>query len=651
MAKFASFVCCMSFLAACTTPPAGYTPVSTVASVSSATILRPTERPKTAVVREAVVYAGPGNADFDPLATLPAGNSVLVLGSYGDFYLVETPGSDPARGFIRKKLIGPFDFEIPELAPDAVPLTPFFLPECSGGNYDAVSGSVIFSNPGDGYSDTESKAFSLIRPLRVRIGSLAVRGAMYGSVKILGVPEAKSAQYWKGMTRLDISGWNGNYRISVYDGSAPSASHSWDLPIRTDEPIGLDFDQVEGRSVRVLDKSGDPIEQIDLAQHPEVRLPSGLFPQGKVYFGTSTAPRSDLILTAFRLGTIPDGRWADLPEAGRGLAELAETKRISFGTEFSVFSAVDARYCRIMKRDFNLAALSEFSWKNLWLGPGQYDFHPMDRAVEYAERHGWRIRASHLVWGAVESGAIPDWLVNGRFTRDEYMQILKQHIQTVAGRYKGRVGEWSVANEATSRSFAGADFWNEKIGPDYVEMAFRWAREADPDGILIFNDFNNESPRDPDTRRVIDAMVERVREMKAGGVPIDAVGMQMHIFFQWSSPIPPVKSEVIATMRRFASLGVRVYITEFDVQLIRQTGTRAARWEYEAQLYRDMVRACWESGVCDSFTTWGISDSTSWLAVVEADGSMREPNADPLMFDEAFAPKPAYYAVRDALSY
>jgi endo-1,4-beta-xylanase len=220
----------------------------------------------------------------------------------------------------------------------------------------------------------------------------------------------------------------------------------------------------------------------------------------------------------------------------------------------------------------------------------------------------------------------------------------------MVGRYKGRVHEWSIANEYPSRTFWAADFWNEKIGPEYVEMAFRWAREADPGATLIFNDANNESPRDRETTRNLDEMYDTVRELVDRGVPIDVVGLQMHLLLKWHSPIAPTKEAVMATMHRFADLGVRVYITEFDVTLTKHPGTQAERWAYQAQLYRDMLEACLESGVCDSFTTWGISDSTSWITCEDPWCQLREPNADPLMFDREFNPKPAYWAVRDVLS-
>jgi endo-1,4-beta-xylanase len=257
------------------------------------------------------------------------------------------------------------------------------------------------------------------------------------------------------------------------------------------------------------------------------------------------------------------------------------------------------------------------------------------------------VRASHLVWGATE--VLPDWLLQGSFSREEYIEILEEHVTTVVGHFKGRVTEWSIANEAASRSaWRGSDFWMDKIGPEYIELSFRWAYEADPSAILIFNDNNNESPRDAETRRVFNTMYPMVEELKAKGTPIDVVGMQMHLLLQYSSPIPPQKQDVIATMRQFADLDVEIYITEFDVDVHRVPGSQQDRWEYQANLYRDMLEACLESGVCNSFATWGVSDSTSWITCRE-DWCVNVPDADPLMFDGDFNPKPAYFAVRDVL--
>jgi endo-1,4-beta-xylanase len=644
------------------TPTQTVTPTATQIPVPTATPIPPTptsipdatavtinERTHYLLYQDTHVYRGPGNAAFDIVATLGADQAVYPLGAFVDFLYVEaTVGGDVVTGFIHKHAVGRMSTQV-QVDPGVVPWKPLYLPNCSPGVFDAATNTTAFANDSDGYYDTQSKGIGLDAPLRIKIDRLSVDGASFGSIKILGVPSRQDA-WWKGITRLDIAYNDGDYQLGVRDGTTESLGAVLDLPVDADQPIQIVFEQVEGKSFVILDEKGEQIARVDLTQLPQVDLPGGLFPEGNVYVGTSTSPHSTLVVTGLRVGVLPDGKWDDRAVVGPGLAELAGRHNITIGTEFSVNNMMDLRYCRAMKRDFNVAAVSEFTWSGIWLGPGEYDLKTIDRAVDYATGNGWRIRAMHLVWGALEVHAIPDWILNGNFTRDEYIDILEQHVKTMVGNYKGRVHEWSIANEYPSRLASSSDFWNEVIGPEYVEMAFRWAKETDPDGILIFNDYNNESSRDLETSRNIQIMYDKVKALKEKGVPIDAVGLQMHLLLKWSSPTPPAKADVIATMQRFADLGVRVYITELDVDLSRQKGTRAERWQFQAQIYRDMLEACLESGVCDSFTTWGISDSTSWITCEDPWCQLREPDADPLMFDKDFNPKPAYLAVRDVLS-
>jgi endo-1,4-beta-xylanase len=584
------------------------------------------------------------------IENLSADQAVCPLGAFVDFLHVEsTVGGEIVTGFVHKYALGVLPTAVPEMEPDVIPRKPLYLPDCSPGVFDAATDSVAFANQGAGFYDTQSNAIRLDAPLRLKVDGLAVGGASFGSIKLLGIP-SRGDTWWQGITRLDLAYIDGRYQLGVRDGTAEGFVTLLDLALDADQPIQIVFDQIGGQSFSVYDRAGGEIAHIDLTHLPGVQMPDGLFPEGSVYVGTSTSPHSTLTISGLDVGVTPGGRWDQNAIAGPGLAALAERHDLTIGTEFIVNHVMDPRYCRTMKRDFNVAVLSEFTWEGVWLGPGEYDFEPIDRAVDYATRNGWRVRASHLVWGALEVNAVPDWILNGDLSREEHIQVLEQHVRTMVGRYKGRVHEWSIANEYPSRTIWSADFWNEKIGPEYVEMAFRWAREADPGAALIFNDANNESPRDRETTRNLDIMYDTVRELVDRGVSIDVVGLQMHLLLKWHSPVAPTKEAVIATMRRFGDLGVRIYITEFDVTLTQHPGTQAERWAYQAQLYRDMLEACLESGVCDSFATWGISDSTSWITCQDPWCQLREPDADPLMFDREFSPKPAYWAVRDVLS-
>jgi hypothetical protein len=180
-------------------------------------------------------------------------------------------------------------------------------------------------------------------------------------------------------------------------------------------------------------------------------------------------------------------------------------------------------------------------------------------------------------------------------------------------------------------------------------MAFRWAKEADPDAILIFNTGASPSPLYGDNGAILDQMYGTVKKLKQADVPIDAIGIQMHLLGPFDIQAPPQKETLIEFMQKFSALGVRVYITELDVDLGSTEGTQEERYAYQAQIYRDIMDACLESGVCDGFITWGVSDSVSWIACSGSVGCRNEPYGNPYMFDRDFNPKLAYFAVSDAL--
>lgn len=176
-------------------------------------------------------------------------------------------------------------------------------------------------------------------------------------------------------------------------------------------------------------------------------------------------------------------------------------------------------------------------------------------------------------------------------------------------------------------------------------MCFQWAHEADPNAILILNGDRNDSPRSAEARQNIEKTYQVVKELNADGVPIDGIGMQMHFFSPWDAGGIPDKAEVVTTMQRFAELGVKIYVTEFSVNLDKIPGSQEEKYQKEADIYRDMLSACLESGVCAGFTFWGLADQWTW--------EVRWNNikdAAPALYDQDYQPKPAYDAVWDVLS-
>jgi endo-1,4-beta-xylanase len=238
---------------------------------------------------------------------------------------------------------------------------------------------------------------------------------------------------------------------------------------------------------------------------------------------------------------------------------------------------------------------------------------------------------------------LPAWLKDGNYSKEELSAILQEYVTTVAAHYKGKVYIWSIANESAGGSIYGGDFFQDKLGPAYIENSFRWAQEADPDALLMLNEIDNHSMVS-EKAVVFKKMYSLVEDMKNKGVKIDVVGMQMHLYPQSLTRMPASKQEVIDAMRAFSALGVRIHITEFDVNLHYINASEQEEWQYQASIYQEMLEACLESGVCDGFSLFGVADHETWYR--PAYGML---DADPLLFDREYNPKPAYFAIFETL--
>ena len=323
------------------------------------------------------------------------------------------------------------------------------------------------------------------------------------------------------------------------------------------------------------------------------------------------------------------------------LKDLASQHNLELGN-FAIFNHIyEEPYKDILTTQFDFVLADNtpnwyFTDGGLRPTRDTYNFEQLDKIVQYAQTYDMPIQAHHYVWG--DEKWLPEWLKNGNFSKEELMQILKEHILTVGGHYKGQIKEWTVVNEAFTRNmhlYDLRDWWTDSIGDmSYIDQAFIWARQADPDAVLILNDFGNDTIND-----VSNAMYDYIKDAKSRGIPIDGIGMQMHI-----GGYSPKKEDVITNMRRFADIGVDVYVTEFDVNM---SDVKAPDWrkdQIQGKAYYEMIRACIESTVCHSFAFLGITDSETWYNYM--DGVV---NARPLMFDRSYNPKPAFYSVRRAL--
>jgi len=299
-------------------------------------------------------------------------------------------------------------------------------------------------------------------------------------------------------------------------------------------------------------------------------------------------------LFAFALAAIPPA----LADTLRGLAPAAGI-RIGAAVDVDALED-DPAYARLLAREFDLVT-PENAMKFAVVQPARdrFDFTQADALVDFAAAHHMQVNGHVLVWDR----QLPDWLTQGRFSRDELMAILHDHIVALVTRYRGRVASWDVAAEAVGEDGGLRDtFWSRGIGPDYLALAFRWAHEADPQAHLRYNDYGGEG-----AGAKSDGIYRLVADLRQQHVPIDAVGLQMHVALDDA----PRADDVRINMKRLAALGLQTDITEMDVMLplpATRSGLRA-----QARLYQSMLQACLAVPQCRSFSTWGVSDAHSWI--------------------------------------
>ncbi|MFK0118949.1 endo-1,4-beta-xylanase [Streptomyces sp. NPDC090994] len=286
-----------------------------------------------------------------------------------------------------------------------------------------------------------------------------------------------------------------------------------------------------------------------------------------------------------------------------------------FGVAIASGKLGDSTYTSIANREFNsVTAENEMKIDATEPQRGQFDFSAADRVYNWAVQNGKEVRGHTLAWHSQQ----PGWMQN--LSGSTLRQAMIDHINGVMAHYKGKIAQWDVVNEAFADGSSGArrDSNLQRTGNDWIEVAFRTARAADPSAKLCYNDYNVENWTWAKTQ----AMYNMVRDFKQRGVPIDCVGFQSH--FNSGSPY---NSNFRTTLQNFAALGVDVAVTELDIQGASPT------------TYANVVNDCLAVSRCLGVTVWGVRDSDSWRS-----------GDTPLLFNNDGSKKPAYTSVLDALN-
>lgn len=316
----------------------------------------------------------------------------------------------------------------------------------------------------------------------------------------------------------------------------------------------------------------------------------------------------------------------------------------------------DTKSMELAQKHFNsITPENLLKWERVHPKPGQYNFEPADSFVAAGERNNMFMVGHTLVWHS----QTPKWVFedeNGNpATRELLLERMKDHIYTVVGRYKGRIQAWDVLNEAVEDDGSmRKSKWFQIIGEDYIEKAFQYANEADPDAELYYNDYNEWYPGKRD------AIVKIVQNLKSKGIRIDGIGMQGH----WGLDYPDLK-ELDDAFKAYSETGLKVMVTELDMDILpnpmNYTGAEISqnfelRKEFnpypdylpdsmhvvQSNRYVEFFKIINKyKEYVDRVTFWGIHDGQSW----RNHWPIRGRSAYPLIFDKDLKPKPAFYSI------
>jgi endo-1,4-beta-xylanase len=269
----------------------------------------------------------------------------------------------------------------------------------------------------------------------------------------------------------------------------------------------------------------------------------------------------------------------------------------------------------------------ESTFKMHLLRPSEMYYHwpEADALLAFAEKQKLHFHGHTLIWGE----HLPPWLE--AYTGD-FTLLMKEYIETVVSRYKGRIPAWDVVNEAfDDDGNLKENIWKQKIGPNYVSLAFQYARAADPGALLFYNDYNMES-----RSKKLNAITSMLRDFKAANVPIDGIGLQMHVSHNY-----PTDRQIIGAINAAAQTGLLVHISEMDVTVNSNNNVSKPHFNLmkeQKKRVETIVKAF--NGVAAGqrygITVWAVSDADSWLRA-------QKNGLDwPVLLDDNYEIKPAF---------
>lgn len=310
------------------------------------------------------------------------------------------------------------------------------------------------------------------------------------------------------------------------------------------------------------------------------------------------------------------------------------------GVAVSPFSLIGDQGVLVLKHFASLTAENVMKMGPIHPEENRYFWDNADKIVDFASSNGLKMRGHTLCWHQ----QTPAWMfkdaAGNAVSKEVLLARLKEHIQQVVSRYKGKIYAWDVVNEAVDDKgeliYRTSD-WYKICGEEYIAKAFQWAHEADPDAKLFYNDYNTENP----AKR--DKIHKMLKELLDAGVPIHGIGLQGH----WGLTNPS-ETNLRAAIEKFSFLGLKIQITELDIS-VYQSDKEAAlpaltgeKEQKQMDQYKMVFKVCRDyKSVITGVTFWNLSDKSSWLDNFPVRGRKNYP----LLFDQNLQPKKAFWEV------
>ncbi|WP_051978866.1 endo-1,4-beta-xylanase [Edaphobacter aggregans] len=343
-------------------------------------------------------------------------------------------------------------------------------------------------------------------------------------------------------------------------------------------------------------------------------------------------------------------KWASLETAVQAAAaplkQLADQKGLMFGSSLALkYFEQSPAYKQLFVSQCDIATPElQMKWNSLSRQPGIYDFSTADQLVAFCATNRIKVRGHTLVW----HDSLPVW-VPGQLSPVTARTVMLDHIQKVAGHFAGKLYSWDVVNEALDPGSQRPDglrsnLWLQNIGVSYIEQAFRATAAADPKALLVWNEnYLEVSNGFGDAKRK--AMLNQLDALLAKGVPIHGVGLEAHLRGDQANVLGDASYE--AFLSELTQRKMKIFITELDIQDSSLPADVGERDKIVADIYRKFLTASLRQPAVKGVVAWGLSDAFSWI-------SGYRPRKDglpvrPLAFDINCQPKPAYFAIAEAL--